>query len=95
MMTEKPQNPLKKDNFKYKKEKNRVEFDFESVIGANYSSSTKQIHLIIHNFQKAPKRIKVDNKRFNFDWDEKSKILTIPVVWNIKIELEIKIRLKK
>ncbi len=81
--------------FKYKKEKNRVEFDFESVIGANYSSSTKQIHLIIHNFQKAPKRIKVDNKRFNFDWDEKSKTLTIPVVWNIKIELEIKIRLKK
>ena len=70
-----------------------MEIEFEAEIGKYYVVNTKQIELIIHNVQKVPKHIKIDDKNSKVNWDSKSKTLTIPIVWNTTNEVEIKIQL--
>ncbi|WP_445958116.1 TIM-barrel domain-containing protein [Yeosuana sp.] len=81
--------------FEYKSKGKNVEIKFESEIGKNYQSSNKQIELVIHNFQKEPKQVKIEGKKANYDWNEVSKKLTIPVTWNTKNDLIINIKSKK
>ena len=68
---------------------------FESIIGSQYTSNDKQINLTIHNINKSPKRIKVDNKKADFNWNESSKTLVIPIDWKVKTDIEIDIKLNK
>ncbi|WP_338356508.1 TIM-barrel domain-containing protein [Yeosuana marina] len=79
--------------FEFESEKKQVEFEFESEIGPNYSPSIKHIELIVHNFKKEPKRIKVESKRVEFKWNKDNKTLIVPISWNTKNELEIKIKI--
>ncbi len=79
--------------FEFESEKRQVEFEFESEIGQNYTPSTKHIELIVHNFKKEPKRIKVEGKRVEFKWNKDTKIVIVPITWNTKNELEIKIKI--
>ncbi len=66
-----------------------------STIGANYSSEEKQINLIIHNIDKAPKQVKVNRKKVQWTYDLVKNTLTIPVSWNTSEEIKIKVKLKK
>ncbi|WP_166967091.1 glycoside hydrolase family 31 protein [Yeosuana marina] len=79
--------------FEFESEKKQVEFEFESEIGENYSPSIKHIELIVHNFKKEPKRIKVEGKRVEIKWSKDNKTLVVPITWNTKNELEIKIKI--
>ncbi|WP_339917231.1 TIM-barrel domain-containing protein [Yeosuana marina] len=79
--------------FEFESEKKQVEFEFESEIGENYSPSIKHIELIVHNFKKEPKRIKVEGKRVEIKWSKDNKTLIVPITWNTKNELEIKIKI--
>jgi len=76
-------------------EKGNLEIEFESIIGSEYTSNDKQINLIIHNINKSPKRIKVDNKKADFNWNESSKTLIIPIDWKVQTDIEIDIKLNK
>ena len=76
-------------------EKGNLEIEFESIIGSQYTSNDKQINLIIHNINKSPKRIKVNNKKADFNWNELSKTLIIPINWKVKTDIEIDIKLNK
>jgi len=69
-----------------------LEIDFEAELGKNWISSEKEITLIIHNIKWNPKRIKVNGKRKRISTLENT--LTIPVQWNPKKELKVKITLK-
>ncbi|AXO81841.1 DUF5110 domain-containing protein [Olleya aquimaris] len=71
---------------------NNLELEFEAEIGVNYSASTKQIDVIIHNFPKAPKRIKFNRKKIEFNYNEVSKTLTFQVKWNTSKEVEAQIK---
>ncbi len=55
--------------FEAENEKWGIEIDFEAEMGENYNSETKTIDLIIHNIDKAPKRIKLDHKKIQFEYD--------------------------
>lgn len=71
-----------------------LEFEFESVIGSNFNSQKKQIELIVHNIPKMPKRIKVNGKKVNFNWNSEQKTVSVPISWNPLNELKINIKLK-
>ena len=72
--------------------KRYLEIDFEAELGKNWNSSEKEITLIIHNINWNPKKIKVNGKRKRILSEENT--LTIPVKWNPKKELKIKITLQ-
>jgi alpha-glucosidase (family GH31 glycosyl hydrolase) len=80
--------------FEFESKNKQIEIEFESEIGENYSTTSKHIELVIHNFQEEPKRIKVNNKKSEFQWDQVNRTLAIPVLWNSKNELEIKVTFK-
>jgi hypothetical protein len=69
-----------------------LEIGFESEFGKEWSSSEKEIKLIIHNINWNPNKVKVDGKRIRIS-SEKNR-LTIPVKWNPTKELKVKITLK-
>ena len=81
--------------FESELEKGNLEIEFESIIGSQYTSNDKQINLTIHNINKSPKRIKVNNKKADFNWNELSKTLIIPINWKVKTDIEIDIKLNK
>ena len=81
--------------FESELEKGNLEIEFESIIGSQYTSNDKQINLTIHNINKLPKRIKVNNKKADFNWNELSKTLIIPINWKVKTDIEIDIKLNK
>ncbi|GFZ81552.1 alpha-glucosidase [Aquaticitalea lipolytica] len=81
--------------FESELEKGNLEIEFESIIGSQYTSNDKQINLTIHNINKSPKRINVNNKKADFNWNELSKTLIIPINWKVKTDIEIDIKLNK
>jgi len=81
--------------FQSELKRNYLELNFEAQTGINYQSKLKQISLIIHNIKDGPKRIKVDGKLVNGNWDSGNNRLTIPVIWYPSKGIDIKIKLKK
>ena len=69
-----------------------LEIDIDTELGENWIPSEKGITLVIHNIKWNPKKIKVNGKRKRIS-SEKNK-LTIPIKWNPKKELKVKITLE-
>ena len=78
--------------FEAELEKKWLEFEFEAETGENYSITNKQIEFIVHNIQAVPKRIKINGKKVPVSWNSTKKTLSIPVSWDVKDEIEIKIK---
>ncbi|WP_298880548.1 TIM-barrel domain-containing protein [uncultured Polaribacter sp.] len=78
--------------FKAAFKKRYLEIDFEAEFGNNWNPTKKEIKLIIHNINYNPKKIKVGGKRMRIS--SKENTLTIPLKWNPKKELKIKMTLK-
>ena len=70
-----------------------MEIEFEAEIGKNFKPNTKTVNLIIHNIETEPKTVKLNNKKQKSNWDSFTKQLTIPVKWNTRKEIELKIKL--
>lgn len=68
--------------FKSKSDKKCLELELIAQTGENYVSSDKQILVVIHNIQKAPKRVKINDRKVKFNWNSIDRTLTIPTVWN-------------
>ncbi|MFY0713782.1 DUF4968 domain-containing protein [Seonamhaeicola sp. NFXS20] len=75
-------------------DKNRLKIEFEAKVAANYSSQIKNFNLIVHNIQKQPKRINVGGKKVHVEWDSKTKLLTVPVVWEASKGKKVQIKFK-
>lgn len=81
-------------NFRSKFEERRLEFEFERIIGINYVFKNKQFDLVIHNIQKKPRRILINGKRKEFNWNGDSKIITIHhISWKTEENLKLTIKL--
>lgn len=78
--------------FKSEVDKDCLTIKFQNQLGKAFAWSKKKWNLVIHNFQKAPKKIKIGRKRINVDWDSDKKTLNIPVNWNSKSEIKITIK---
>ena len=72
--------------------KRNLEIDFEAEFGKNWNPSEKEITLILHNIHWNPKKIKVNGKRKQIS--SENNVLEIPLNWNPKKELKVKISLK-
>lgn len=72
--------------------KRNLEIDFDAVLGKHWNSSEKEITLIIHNINWNPKKIKVGRKRVRIATENNT--LRIPIKWNTKKEVKIKISTK-
>ncbi|MCO4820433.1 MAG: DUF5110 domain-containing protein [Flavobacteriaceae bacterium] len=81
--------------FKSKPDKDGLEIEFEAELGENYQVRDKIITLVIHNIKEVPEDLTVGSKKFDSQWDATKNTLTIPVTWNIKDNIEIKVKLKK
>ncbi|MBT8395250.1 MAG: hypothetical protein KJN66_10430 [Bacteroidia bacterium] len=81
--------------FEFEKEKRCLEVEFDAEIGNNYQSEEKQINLIINNINRAPKHIKLDRKKLDYNYNSQNKTLKVPLVWDTSEEIELKIKLKK
>ena len=73
-------------------EKKWLEVAFEAETGTKYKTNTKQINLVIHNIDWQPQRIKINGKKTDVNWSSENKTLSIPVVWNTKNDIAIKIK---
>jgi oligosaccharide 4-alpha-D-glucosyltransferase len=69
-----------------------LKVNFEAEFGDNWNASAKEITLVLHNINWSPKKIKVARKRKRIL--PENNVLKIPVKWNPKQELTVKISLK-
>ncbi len=69
-----------------------LEIDFEAKFGKKWTPSEKVVTLIIHNINWKPRKIRVGKKRVRIS--PENNVLKIPVKWNPKKELKIKISTK-
>lgn len=79
--------------FEAESERKWLEIDFEAEQGSNWTATTKNINLILHNIEWTPKRIKVNGKSISVN--SNGGKLTIPVVWNTHKEMKIKVSLRE
>ena len=79
--------------FEAETERKWLEIDFEAEQGSNWTATTKNINLILHNIEWIPKRIKVNGKSISVN--RNGGKLTIPVVWNTHKEMKIKVSLRQ
>ena len=78
-------------SFESNYKKYRLTIDIETKTGENYSSSEKEINLIIHSVFKKPKKV----KRYHFKWDSEKHILTITIPRINTKEKQVIIKLSK
>ncbi|PTX60175.1 oligosaccharide 4-alpha-D-glucosyltransferase [Kordia periserrulae] len=74
-------------------ENNRLELELEAEIGENFTPTTKEIDVIVHNIQKKPRKVKFRGKRVDFSWSKNNKTLRFTITSNTKKEREITIKL--
>ncbi len=70
----------------------RLNIKFEAETGSNYSTTTKTIDVIIHNFPKNPKRIKFNTKKIEYNYNQTTKTLTFKIYWDTSSNKKIKIK---
>ncbi len=75
-------------NFESEFKKNCLIIEIDTEIGENYTFSSKEITLVIHNILKKPKKV----KGYDFTWNEENSMLTIPVSIDKISEKKIKIK---
>ncbi|WP_298900592.1 TIM-barrel domain-containing protein [uncultured Psychroserpens sp.] len=78
--------------FQSKRKGNKLRFELRHKININYKSS-KLIVLTIHNIIKKPKKIKINGETVLVGWNDETKMITQPFIWNTSEE-EIKIEIK-
>jgi len=71
--------------------KGKIVIIFKSNNGLNFISNSKQINLIIHNLKTNPRRVSVNGTRIQNHKKTSNNQLVIPVIWDTKNTLKIKI----
>lgn len=69
-------------HFSSELKKHRLTIEFEQYNGGLYDYENKEIDVVIHNIQKAPRRVKFGGKKVEFEWNSENKTLTLPIVWH-------------
>lgn len=69
-------------HFASKVDKNILSISMSAKNGAHYQRIDRQVSMFIHNIQAKPEQVMRQNKVIAFTWDQKTKILSVPVLWN-------------
>ena len=78
-------------NFESSVKKGKIVIIFKSDNGLNFMPNSKQINLIIHNLKTNPRRVSVNGTRIQNHKKTSNNQLVIPVFWDTKNTLKIKI----
>ena len=78
-------------NFESSVKKGKIVIIFKSDKGLSFMSNSKQINLIIHNLKTNPRRVSVNGTRIQNHIKTSNNQLVIPVLWDTKNILKIKI----
>lgn len=78
-------------NFESSFKKGKIVIIFKSDNGLNFMPNYKQINLIIHNLKTNPRRVSVNGTRIQNHKKTSNNQLVIPVFWDTKNTLKIKI----
>jgi alpha-glucosidase (family GH31 glycosyl hydrolase) len=81
--------------FKAEKKGSSIAISFEATTGSRYKAETKTIDLVIHNINKMPKSIKINNEKTNSTYNSNNKTLTLNLTWDTSREKIIRIKLRK
>ena len=73
--------------------KDKLEIKLKAETGKQYTTSTKEITVVVHNISKKPRKVKFRGKRVKFDWSDQKQTLTFNIRWNTKKERKITIKL--
>ena len=73
--------------------KDELEIKLKAETGKQYTTSTKEITVVVHNISKKPRKVKFRGKRVKFDWSDQKQTLTFNIRWNTKKERKITIKL--
>ncbi|CAL2064149.1 TIM-barrel domain-containing protein [Tenacibaculum sp. 190524A05c] len=79
--------------FHSKVSKHKLNFTFKTNTGKNFNSTSKQIEFVIHNITTQPKKVNVQGKTVNFNWNRDTKQLVIPLVLNNNRQTKLTIKL--
>ncbi len=92
--------PLAFENAKYellkfesKLESDNVAITLSSEKGTAYTSDKREMVLVLHNFEKSPSTIMVDNAPAKFEWDDERKLVKLSFKWNAKVNASIEVTL--
>ena len=93
----KTENAIEKEEFQILKfettaKGNRLKIEFEAETGINYSAKTKTIDFTIHNIQNKPKKIKINGKKVEGDFNIENKTLTLNFSWKSSRKMNIQIK---
>lgn len=80
--------------FKSRLSKLKLEIVLQADKGGNFSSKPKHINLVIHNIKNQPEYIKVNRQNTVVQWNDKTRKITVPVIWHTSKRKKIKLRLK-
>ena len=78
-------------NFESSVKRGKIVIIFKSDNGLNFMPNSKQINLIIHNLKTNPRRVSVNGTRIQNHKKTSNNQLVIPVFWDTKNTLKIKI----
>ncbi|MCK8524347.1 DUF4968 domain-containing protein [Aquimarina sp. D1M17] len=88
------------ENAKYELLKFESKLGVDNVIitlssekGASYASDKREMVLILHNFEKSPSTIMVDNVPAKFEWDDEKKLVKLSFKWSANINASIEVTL--
>ncbi|MGB3591719.1 MAG: TIM-barrel domain-containing protein [Nonlabens sp.] len=71
----------------------KLSFLFIAISGEDFKGPTKEINLIIHGVEKAPRKLQISGKRSkNWVFDDEQATLAIPVNWNTASNLKINLK---
>jgi alpha-glucosidase (family GH31 glycosyl hydrolase) len=59
-----------------------LKINLTAKTGKLYSVNTKQVIIVVHNIQKKPSKVHVENKEAKFIWNKKTKKASIQLEWN-------------
>ncbi|WP_420570921.1 TIM-barrel domain-containing protein [Kordia sp.] len=79
--------------FKSAQKKKHLELKLSAETGKHYSTSTKNIEVVVHNINSKPRKIKFRGKRVKFKWNKNYKTVKFIIDWNTKKERKITIKL--
>lgn len=63
----------------YEKNKKCISLTFKTKLGNHQPLESKKINLIVHGFDKKPKRLRINNKKVKFDWNKEKQLLIVTV----------------
>ncbi|MGB2387107.1 MAG: TIM-barrel domain-containing protein, partial [Flavobacteriaceae bacterium] len=70
----------------------QIQIEFSATNGVQFQSTIKEINLVLYNLNKVPKKVFLNNKKINYQYDYLTKTCQLNLTWNTSNKSKIKIK---